>query len=91
MHNEQNTPTRRQDAIPRRGLWIDERGLQHYNDLKPVTRKLFWWTLKSAGKMIKWVVKAAFHLPGLVKKMAPRVMPQEPVRRATHSNPPAQK
>jgi hypothetical protein len=65
MQDKQNTQSR---IAPTRGL--NEDRLRQYNDIKPITKGLLWFTLRAAAKMMKFVAKAAFQIPGLVKKMA---------------------
>jgi hypothetical protein len=52
---------------------LDERRLQQYNDLKPVTKRVLGMTVRVAGQMMKLIVKSAYHLPGLVKRLVSAV------------------
>jgi hypothetical protein len=80
MKNSENRPTKD-------GYRIDEARLQRYNDMKPVTKRILWFTVRATFKMMKWVVSAAFHIPGLVRRMAT----SHTDRKASRPIPPVQK
>jgi hypothetical protein len=64
----------------RKNSRLDERRLQQYNDMKPVTKRVLGMTIRAAGKMMKLILKTAFYLPGMVKRLVSAV----PTRSSQH-------
>jgi hypothetical protein len=55
---------------PKAPLSERQQRLQYHNEMKPVYKSILGMTVRGALKMMKWMVKAAFQIPGLVKKMS---------------------
>ena len=51
---------------------IDKKRLQEYNDMKPAAKKILGLTARLAMGMMKTIVRVAWAIPGIVKKMADR-------------------
>jgi hypothetical protein len=70
MYNKKTMYNKENSSPDERRLQLDEHRLQQYNDLKPVTKRVLGWTLRAGVKMMKMILYTAFHLPGLVRKVA---------------------
>jgi hypothetical protein len=53
----------------KRTYTLDKERLQQYNELKPAAKKVLGFTARAAVKMMKMIVKAAWLLPGMVRKL----------------------
>jgi len=51
-------------------LRIDEERLRQYNEMKPAAKKMLTITARIALKMMKLIARTAWHLPGIVKRLA---------------------
>jgi len=49
---------------------LDKERLQQYNDMKPAAKKALGFTARIAVKMMKMIVRTAWLIPGMVRKMA---------------------
>ena len=55
---------------PKAALSARQQRLQYHNEMKPVYRSILGMTVRGAFTMMKWMVKTAFQIPGLVRKMS---------------------
>jgi hypothetical protein len=49
---------------------IDKDRLEEYNKMKPAAKSALYMTARVGAKMMKWMVKFAFYLPGIVRRLA---------------------
>jgi len=66
---------------PKASLSARQQRLQYHNEMKPVYKSILGMTVRGAFTMMKWMVKAAFQIPGLVKRISahPTVAARKPV------------
>lgn len=69
MDYPKNSSVMERRLISERRLLREQR-LQQYNEMKPVLKHILGSTVRVAGKMIKFLFKTAFRIPGLVKRMS---------------------
>ncbi len=69
MDYPKNSPVMERRLVSERRLLREQR-LQQYNEMKPVLKQIAGSTVRIAGKMFTFLFKAAFRIPGLVKRMS---------------------
>jgi hypothetical protein len=57
----------------RSDISIDKDRLQEYNKMKPAAKSALYTTARVGAKMMKWLIKFAFYLPGMVRKLTKKV------------------